>query len=107
MTNHIHSRSLASELPRPRLCAGWDLTRVLRDAIGLQGTASDLVAHSNAQHRGRRRAGVDDAAVGHLVRLQASLAQPLLRPLRIALLRARVDDAASRTTPAISTPSTL
>ena len=32
MTNHIHSRSLASELPRPRLCAGWDFTGVLRDA---------------------------------------------------------------------------
>ena len=32
MTNHIHSRSLASELPRPGLCAGWDFTGVLRDA---------------------------------------------------------------------------
>ena len=32
MTNYIHSRSLASELPRPGLCAGWDFTGVLRDA---------------------------------------------------------------------------
>ena len=80
-TGGAHQLYATSSWPRRCLITTRVPTHLCRPALAwtLRSPVSFATPLAFAQHQGRKRAGVDDAAVGHLVRLQASLAQPLLR----------------------------